>query len=129
MHSVYDFGHQNQDDDFQYCFAKKKGYVLVTLDKHFLNDGNYPIQKIPGIIVVIAGRNQSSQITQSLLMFTTFLSFFPFPKSFLGDSKFQVSLEGCVMRARDAKTRELKTLTVTPGDTLAKVAGHYHYFG
>src|SRR5215472_406021 len=55
LYSVYDFHHENKDDDFQYAFAKKKGFVLVSLDKHFLNDRKFPIQKIPGIIVVIAG--------------------------------------------------------------------------
>src|SRR5262249_27318453 len=78
IYSVYDFLHQNKDDDFQYSFAKKKRFVLVTLDKEFLNDKKYPIQKIPGIIVVIAGSNQTSRIAQSLGMLIGFLAFVPF---------------------------------------------------
>jgi predicted nuclease of predicted toxin-antitoxin system len=127
--SVYDFHHQNKDDDFQYAFAKKKGFVLVTLDKDYMNDRKFPIHKIPGIILIIAGRNQTSRIMRCLITLTNFLSVVPLPKSFMGDSKFQVSLEGCVMRGRDAKTREIKTITITPGDTLAKIANEFHYFG
>ena len=127
--SVYDFRHQNKDDHFQYEFAKKKGYVLVTLDKDFMNDRKFPIHKIPGIIFIIAVGNQASRIAACLVTLTKFLSIVPFPKSFMGDSKFQVSLEGCVMRGRDAKTREIKTITILPGDTLAKIANEFHYFG
>ena len=86
----------------------------MSLNKHFLNDRKFPIQKIAGIIVVIAGRN---------------LSLIPRPKAFIGDSKFQVSLEGFVMRGRDSKTREIKTPTIVPGDTSDKIARHFHYFG
>jgi predicted nuclease of predicted toxin-antitoxin system len=129
IRSVYDFGHETKDDDFQYEFAKRSGFVLVTLDRGFLNDRRYPIQKIPGIIVVAASSNQTSRIARSLSMLASFLALVPFPKAFIGDSKFQVSLEGCVMRGRDAKTREIKTLTITLGHTLSEVAQHFHYFG
>ena len=129
IYSVYDFHHENKDDDFQYAFSKKKGFVLVSLDKHFLNDRKFPIKKISGVIVIIAGRNQVSRISQSLVDLTSFLSLIPRPKAFMGDSKFQVSTEGRVMRGRDSITREIKTLTIVPGDTVDKVGRHFHYFG
>lgn len=127
--SVYDFQHQNKDDDFQYEFWRQKRFVLVTLDKDFMNDEKYPIQKIAGIILIIARRGQTSTITRCLITFTNFLSVVPLPKAFMGDSKFQVSMEGCVMRGRDAKTREIKTITILPGDSLTKIANEFHFFG
>ncbi len=129
INSVYGFNNQNRDDDFQYSFCKKKGFVLVTLDHDFMNDSKYPIQKISGIIFIVAGKNQVTKIKNCLSIVASFLSLFPKPKMFMGDSKFQVSAEGCVMRGRDARTREIKTITISPGDTPKKVADAFHYFG
>ena len=53
--SAYDFNNQSKDDDFQYSFCKEKGFVLVTLDYDFMDDKKFPIQKIPGVILIVAG--------------------------------------------------------------------------
>jgi hypothetical protein len=63
-----------------------------------MNDRKFPIKKMPGIIIILAGKNEISRIMKCLNIIVSFLAFFPLPKSFIGDSKFQVSLEGCVMR-------------------------------
>jgi predicted nuclease of predicted toxin-antitoxin system len=126
--SVYDLGNEHKDDKFQYDFCKRKGFVLVTLDHDFMDDKKYPIQRIPGIILIVLGRKQLSKIKICLGILTDFLSRVPLPKAFMGDGKFQMSLEGCVLRARDAETREIKTMTIQPGDTIYKVGKKFNYF-
>lgn len=127
--SAFELGTQNKDDNFQYQFARKKRFALVTLDHDFMNDHAYPIEKMWGVILIIAGKNQVSKIRACLLTLIDFISWFPLPKAFMRDSKFQVSLEGCVVRGRDVKTNEIKTVTIMPGDTITTVADHFHYFG
>jgi hypothetical protein len=129
LYSVYDFHHQNKDDRFQYEFAKKKKFTLVTLDKDFMNDRRFPINKMAGIIVIAASHTETTRIVDSLLVLMSFLVLFPFPKYFMGDTKFQVSPQGCIVRGRDAKTREIKTITIFPGDTMSTVAGKFGYWG
>ncbi|MGD0799172.1 MAG: DUF5615 family PIN-like protein [Acidobacteriaceae bacterium] len=128
LHSVYDFGNQGKDDDPQLKFCKTRRFVLVTLDRDFMDDRIYPIQKLPGIVVIVAGKNQATKIVQCLLAFTEFLTFVPFPKGFLFDSKFQVSLQGCLARGRDVTTREIKTIVIAPGDQVGKVLRQFGYF-
>lgn len=36
----------------------------------------------------------------------------PLPKSFMQESKFVISREGCVMRGRDVETKEIKSLHI-----------------
>jgi hypothetical protein len=59
--SVYDFDNQRKDDEFQLAFCKVRGFVLVTLDKDFMDDRKYPIQKLPGIVVIAAPKNQGQR--------------------------------------------------------------------
>lgn len=127
--SVYDFSNENKDDEFQYSFANKKGYTLVTLDRDFMDDKKYPIQRMWGIILILSGRNQTAKITQCLIRLVEFVKYFPLPKAFMRDSKFQVSLEGCVMKGRDIKTKKIQTITITAGDTVSKIAKAFHFFG
>ena len=129
IYSAYDFGNQGKDDEFQYSFSKKRGFALVTLDKDFMDDKKFPIQNIPGIIYIVAGKKQLSNIQKCLLILINFIPHFPRPKSFMGDGKFQVSLTSCTVRARDAKTREIKTIKINRGDTVSKIAKAFHYFG
>lgn len=128
VYSVYDFGNQNKDDPFQFDFCKSNGYTLVTLDPDFMNDTKYPFGRIPGIITIIAKGNDLAKIKYCLDILITFVLRLPRPKSFLGDSKFQVSERGCIIRGRDAETGENKTYTVIPGDTLlSEVAEAFNY--
>ncbi len=58
----------------------------------------------------------------------TFILHFPRPKSFLAESKFQVSEEGCIMRAWDCETREIKTYTIAKGKTwLSEASERFNY--
>lgn len=127
IYSVYDFSNQNQDDKFQYAFAKKKGFILVSLDRDFINDSKFPIQNMPGIIIVIEGKNSSSGIINCLVPLIRFLSNAPKPKLFFRDGKFQVSPEGCIIRARDARSQKIKTLKLRYGDTLGKVLEYFNW--
>ncbi|MBU1102132.1 DUF5615 family PIN-like protein [Patescibacteria group bacterium] len=111
---------------FQYC--KKLGYMLVTLDDDFVNDRKYPFGKLPGIIVLSFSKNSIGKIKIALSRIAYFLSFFPFPRIFAGDSKFQVSLTRCIMRGRDVKTRDVKTYVIKPRDTVYEVGKKFGYF-
>jgi predicted nuclease of predicted toxin-antitoxin system len=127
IYSVYDFGNQGKDDLFQFRFCKEKGYTLVTLDADFMDDKRYPFGGIPGIVTIITKGDSLSKI-KVLDAFVTFILRFPRPKSFLGDSKFQISEEGCVMRAGDCETREIKAYTIVEGKTLlSEVSEKFNY--
>ena len=127
VYSVYDFGNQNKDDAFQFDFCKSRGFTLVTLDPDFMNDTQYPFGRIPGIITIRAKGNDAAKIKDCLDLLIDFVLHLPQPKNFLGDSKFQVSEKGCIIRGRDYLTGEIKTYTVIPGDTLSKVADEFNY--
>lgn len=127
--SVFDLENENRDDEFQYSFCKRKDFVLVSPDQDFMSDRKYPIQKMPGTVVISCDGNQIARIRACLMVITNCLSYVPLPKVFMGDSKFQVSPEGCVMRGRDSRTREIKSITIRPGDSMRRVADHFHYFG
>ncbi len=128
IYSVYDFGNQNKDDLFQFDFCKRKGYTLVTLDTDFMNDTHYPFGGMPGIVTIIAKGNDLAKIKYCLDVLVTFVLHLPRPKSFLGDSKFQVSEKGCIMRARDYETGEIKTFSIVRGETLlGEVADAFNY--
>lgn len=117
-----------KDDLFHFQYCKKRGFMLVTLDKDFMNDRKYPFNKIPGIIVLSFSKDSFGKIKEALDKIAYFLSFFPFPRIFAGDSKFQVSQTKCIMRGRDTKTREIKTYIINPGDTIYEVGKKFGYF-
>ncbi len=121
IYTAFDEGNTNKDDDFHFEYCRNKGMTLVTLDKHFMDDMQYPFSKIPGIIRIVARKNDSETILANLWNLLEFVSFFPLPKQFIGDSKFEVSSKGCMIRARDALTREIKTMKVRAGDPSNKV--------
>jgi len=127
--SAYELKQIHQSDDFHFTFCKQKGYVLVTLDADFMDDNKYPFSHIPGIIRIVANKNEISTIRGCLAMLLDFLPYFPRPKQFMGDSKFQVSLEGCVMRGRDTSSGEIKTVTIKHGDTVNEIGRKFSYIG
>ncbi len=128
VYSVYDFGNENRDDAFQFAFCKDKGYTLVTLDDDFWNDTTYPFGSIPGVIRVVADGRDLDKIKTCLNVLLSFLINLPLPKYFIGDTKFQVSEERCIIKGKDAQTGEVKTRTVVAGDTTFDVAKAFHYF-
>jgi len=120
IYSVYDFKNSKKDDKFQSDFCKKKKFILVTLDKDFMDDKRHPINKIPGIIRIVSKKNDVNNIRICLMQIIDFLSVITFPKLFAGNSKFQVNPNYCIMRARDCKTQELKTVKINPGGQFRK---------
>ena len=127
IYSAYDQGFENKDDKFHFEYCRKNDLVLVTLDKDFMDDRKYPFSKIPGIVRVVSKRNDSATILANLSSLLTFLSFFPLPRYFMSDTKFEVRSSGCVIRGRDSMTREIKSVTVRVGDPSSKVRETFGY--
>lgn len=127
LNSAYDDGNEKKDDTFLFNLCRKRGFVLVTLDRDFMDDQRYPFSGIPGIVRVVAGKNDITSIQICLVILLNFLSQFPRPKIFMGNTKFQVSLEGCVIRGRDAKTSEIKQIIIQAGDSVFKVMEFFNY--
>jgi len=125
IYSAFDEGNINKDDNFHFEYCKNKGMTLVTLDKHFMDDRKYPFSKIPGIIRIVAKKNDSETILGNLWTLIEFLTFFPLPKQFIGDSKFEVSSKGCMIRGRDALTRQIKTMNVREGESSNRVIKNF----
>ncbi len=129
FYSVYDFGNENKDDDFQFGFCKKKGFTLVTLDDDFLNDTVYPFNGFPGIIRIVTKGNDLDSMRYCLDIMLSFLLRFPRPKRFLIDTKLRISQEGGMIRGKDAKTGEIKTCSLVLGETsVGHVMREFHYF-
>ena len=126
--SAIESGNQGKDDNFQFLYCKKHGFVLVTLDEGFWNDKKYPFIKIPGVIIIVARKNEETKIKYSLETILTFLIQFPLPKYFIGDSKFKVSSKMSIMKGRDSRTRAIKTYTISAGDTIWKVGKNFSWF-
>ena len=126
-YSAYNPSFAKRDDSFHFEYCRKHNFVLVTLDKHFMDDIKYPFSQIPGIIRVAPKKNDPVTILAALQQLVDFLSHFPFPRSFMGDTKFEVTSSGCLIRGRDAITREIKSVTVRPGDSTSKVREAFGY--
>lgn len=121
-------GNKGKADEFQFAYCKRLGYSLVTLDGDFLDDAKYPFGNIPGVVVIKTSKNEKARIKNVLDNFLEFISVLPLPKIFLGDSKFVISEEGCSMRGKDARTRELKRYYITAGKTtVADVRKRFSY--
>jgi predicted nuclease of predicted toxin-antitoxin system len=128
IHSAAEEGNQHRDDKFQLEFCKTKGYVLVTLDADFMNDRKYPFSHIPGVIRVVAAKNDMDSIERRLATLLDFIASFPAPRMFVGDTKFQVSPEGCVIRGRDAVTGRIKEVRIKSGHSNIEVMEAFTYF-
>jgi hypothetical protein len=128
IHSASEEGNQHRDDGFQLEFCKAKGYVLVTLDADFMNDSKYPFSGIAGIIRVVAAKNDIHSIEERLGTLLDFISSFPVPKIFVGDTKFQVSPEGCVIRGRDSVSGQIKEVRIKRRDSNIDVMKAFSYF-
>jgi predicted nuclease of predicted toxin-antitoxin system len=127
IYSANDLGFENKDDKFLLEYCRKRNFVLVTLDKDFMDDRQFPFSKIPGIIRVIAKKNDHVTILSNLMSLLTFLSFFPFPRGFMSDTKIEARSNGCLIRGRDATTREIKTMFIGVGDQVKKVRNGFGF--
>ena len=88
----------------------------------------YPINKIPGIIRIIAGKNDTGRIKKCLEDFIAFFtSHFHFPKYFIGDSKFQVSYNRVIMEGKDGRSRKIKRMEIGPKTTNVDIAREFNW--
>ena len=125
--SAHDEGNLGKKDGFHFNYCKKKDFVLVTLDSDFMDDTKFPIMKIPGIIRIASNKQDQDDILNNLAILISFLSNIPFPRFFMGDTKFQVSKEGCIIRGRDSSTREIKSLPISKGTSAREVMKEFSY--
>jgi len=118
---------QLKSDDFHFQHCSRLGYTLVSFDTDFNDDTAFPFSngQLHGVIV-LKGAKRNSDRKQELSAFLAFVLKTPLPKDFLRESKFVMSNEGCVMRGRDIKTKEIKSLHIASGKTrLGEVWKHF----
>ena len=72
--SAYDESNMGKNDEFHFNYCKKKKLVLLTLDGDFMDDDKFPIMKIPGIIRIVANKQDEVAILQNLTTLINFLS-------------------------------------------------------
>jgi hypothetical protein len=70
-----------------------------------------------GVILIKETKSKVQRIVRVLSSLLEFILRAPFPKAFLLESKFIASGEGCVMRGRDTRTKEIKSLHIVAGRT------------
>lgn len=123
-------GNLGKPDRFHYSYCQKYRLVLVTLDRDFDDDQAYPFGfgSMCGIIMIRASSASVVQITDILTRILIFLTRIPFQRSFLLETKFIASRDGVIMRGRDADTKEIKSLSVTAGETtISEIRRFFHY--
>jgi hypothetical protein len=126
--SAVELGNQGQSDDFHFQYCSRLGYTLVSFDIDFNDDAAFPFSngKMHGVIMLKGTKNSSTYTKNHLSALLDFVLNTPLPKSFLLESKFITSSEGCVMRGRDVKTKEIKSLHIASGKTrLGDVWRHF----
>lgn len=126
--SVFDEQTRGREDKFHFDYCKKKGFTLVTLDAGFWNDSKYPFGTIPGVIILTCDGKKLTEVKELIEVFVSFFSMFPYPKYFIGDSKFRVSEKGCLMKGRDSITRKIKSFLIQPGNSVRKVGKKFSWF-
>jgi predicted nuclease of predicted toxin-antitoxin system len=130
--SAIELGNTGKSDDSHFAYCSRYGYTLVTLDEDFSDDSTYPFGNgtMHGIVMIKETKGNVQNIRRALANLLHFIQTTPYPKLFLAESKFTVSGEGCVMRGRDVKTREVKTLQIVAGRTKAgEVWKYFSYAG
>jgi predicted nuclease of predicted toxin-antitoxin system len=128
--SAVDDGNKRQSDKFHFRYCKRNAYTLVTLDGDFNNDRMYPFTfgDMPGVIMIKETKSHVRRIVNVLSNVLHFILQARFPKAFLLESKFIASGEGCVMRGRDAQTKEIKSMHIVAGQTrLSEVWEYFSY--
>ena len=91
----------------------------MTLDDDFADDRRCPFTHgmIAGIIIVRASSSAPPAIVGLLAMLLDFVIIFPFPRGLLLDTKFIATQQGVTMQGRNAATKEIKTMRITPRRT------------
>jgi hypothetical protein len=80
---------------------------------------------MPGVIIVKDTKANAQRTVEVLANLLDFVLTTPFPKSFMRESKFVISGEGCVMRGKDAVTKEIKSFHIIAGKTTIKEVRDY----
>jgi predicted nuclease of predicted toxin-antitoxin system len=128
--SAIDLGNKGKSDEFHFSYCKRHGYTLVSFDEDFIDDRAYPFSNgnMHGIVIIKETKGNTSRAERVLSNLLEFVLTTPFPKGLLRETKFIASGEGCVMRGRDAETKEVKSLHIVAGQTrLSDVRRHFSY--
>jgi predicted nuclease of predicted toxin-antitoxin system len=117
--SAQEAGNAGHDDSSHYSYCWNRRYTLVTLDRDFDDDQRFPFRnrENAGIIMLKASSADVKSIVDILSRVLEFVVSLPFPKGFLTETKFTAGKDSVVIRGRDASTKEIKTMYVTPGVT------------
>ena len=128
--SAAELGNKGQSDEFQFAYCMRNGYTLVTFDEDFNDDTAYPFANgnMHGVVVVKDTKRSTDRSKVVLSNLLEFVLTTPFPKAFLLETKFIISGEGCVMRGRDAETKEIKSMQIVAGRTrMSEVRKYFSY--
>jgi predicted nuclease of predicted toxin-antitoxin system len=121
-------GNLRKDDNFHYSYCKRKRFTLVTLDSDFMDDKKFPISNIFGIIRIDSPQSDINRIHYLLNKILSFLYSIPRPRGFVGDTKFEVSSRGCLVRGRDAVTKEIKSMQIHGSNTQFDLMKYFNWF-
>lgn len=128
--SAVELGNSGQSDEAHFRYCSRQNYTLVSFDTDFNDDTAYPFSNgnMHGVIMVKETKNNVSRSIGVLSTLLDFVLATPFPKSFMLESKFVASGEGCVLRGRDAETKEVKSMHIEAGKTrMSDVRSHFSY--
>jgi predicted nuclease of predicted toxin-antitoxin system len=128
--SAIELGNKGKSDEFHFAYCARNGYTLVTFDDDFNDDAVYPFGNgtMHGVVMVKDRKGDPKNAERLLANFLNFIQTTPYPKSFLAESKFTVSGEGCVMRGRDLVTKQVKSFHIVAGRTkVSEVWKHFSY--
>src|ERR1039457_4170988 len=128
--SAIDLSNEGKSDEFHFAYSTRNGYTLVTFDEDFNDDAAYPFANgsMPGVVMVKETKGNVQKTADVLSGLLDFVLTTPFPKAFLSESKFTISREGCVMRGRDVRTKEVKSLHIISGRTrVGEVRAYFSY--
>lgn len=125
--SSSDQNFEGRDDNFIFNYCKNNFHSIVTLDKGFMNDRKYPFGKMPGIILVVAKKNEVNKIENVLTFLLQFLSTVYLPRIFLGDTKIQASENYALFKGKDYISGKIKSIKIGQKDALADVLIKFSY--
>ena len=126
--SAIEAGNKGMSDEFHYGYCARKGYTLVTSDEDFNEDTAFPFGNgtMHGVVIIKEAKGNPENMQRVLANLLHFVETTPYPKLFLTESKLTVSGEGCVMRGRDVKTKEVKSYHIVAGR--AKIGDVWKFF-
>ena len=97
FHAVLDGGHMRRGDNFHFAEARHQNRILVTRDRDFDNNREFPLRNHPGVIIVEPGVPPGAELVNAVL--TELLRTFHTNRSLL-ESKVIASVHGYVLITR-----------------------------